>query len=365
MKRSIKWRLNLNSNLPERTLLRVAAEVARLQVFPTPNSCASGYVKSAFRTQRTKNEERSMSTLSRHTVLVLGLIGLCWLPTYVVAQSDLNWEPAPPVAPAPPFPTNRFLFVQEDHKRMSAVEQLWQQADSDDDRRQVKEMIAEIISEEFDVDLKRRQAELDKIVNRVEKLKDQLKRRIQSKDEIVQLQVKQTTMTWDGLGWNGETKDPQRAPIAQSLYSTAKGKLGLAYGWNTQPPRGSLSALVRESALGDQKRLDFLCEQLAKRLEDVSPDTANKTLWYLYEETKDKVDDRGYWSQLIEAGEEAIDRAGKRSVACQRTRYGGSHVRAAGRSRESSRAAKKGGRAAAQQRPDQIVLAAAGSSASA
>ena len=213
-------------------------------------------------------------------------------------------------------PTNAFFFRQEDNERMAALEQLWQQADSDEDRQQVREMIAEIISDEFDADLKRRQAELDKIVQRVEKLKDQLKRRIQSKDDIVELQVKQTTMTWDGLGWNGAAKGRGRAPMSDlslirpKLYSkAASGKTGLAYVANPQPPQGSLAALVRDSALGNQKRLDFLCEQLAERLDEVAADTANKTLWYLYQETKDKVDDSGYWSQLIDAGEAAIDRA--------------------------------------------------------
>ncbi len=65
----------------------------------------------------------------------------------------------------------------------------------------VKEL-EKAISEEFDADMKHREAELTKLEERVAKLRAQFERRKKAKAEITQLQTKVLVNEIDGLGFS-------------------------------------------------------------------------------------------------------------------------------------------------------------------
>ena len=193
----------------------------------------------------------------------------------------------------------------DDH-RLEAMAETWRDADSERDRNQVKKVMADWLSREFDDDLEQREAELEEIEARVAKLRDQLDRRVESKDDIIDLQIKQMTMSWDGLGWEKREKRgrfPSRANVA-----TAYGDFSFA-----QTPWGGgddglktliLDAVQRE----DDDAIEFFSSKLQKAIAKMNPEQANAVLWGLFEETQDSVQSEAYWQSLAEAAAEAAER---------------------------------------------------------
>lgn len=84
-------------------------------------------------------------------------------------------------------------------------------ADDDATRAEVIDRIEALLNKYFDEDIERRQAELDKVAERLEKLRAQVDLRLQKKQEIVDLQLKVILNEANGLGFFGmspEHPDP-------------------------------------------------------------------------------------------------------------------------------------------------------------
>ncbi|HEY2881852.1 MAG TPA: hypothetical protein VGJ15_05450, partial [Pirellulales bacterium] len=86
----------------------------------------------------------------------------------------------------------------------SKIDQIMQKLRSADESHK-PELVKELekaISEEFDADMKQREAELTKLEERVAKLRAQFERRKKAKGEITQLQTKVLVNEIDGLGFS-------------------------------------------------------------------------------------------------------------------------------------------------------------------
>ena len=115
-------------------------------------------------------------------------------------------QPPAPDAPAtlvqvPGSHTYSFHWNQDQGKTAS-LKKAWNSADGEDEREDVMVKTQDYLEKQFDADMKRREKELQRIEKRLAKLRQQLDRRMAKKDEIVELQLKQLTMSWDGLGWS-------------------------------------------------------------------------------------------------------------------------------------------------------------------
>lgn len=91
-------------------------------------------------------------------------------------------------------------------------------AKSDETRDQAEDKLRELLSKYFHEDMKRREADLQQMESRLKKLQEQLARRHDKKDEIVDLQIKVLINEADGLGFFSSPSPPMGLPSATSPY---------------------------------------------------------------------------------------------------------------------------------------------------
>jgi hypothetical protein len=91
-------------------------------------------------------------------------------------------------------------------------------AESDDDKKKAEANLRELLSKRFALDMERRQNELDELQKRLEKLEEQMARRREKMDEIVDLQIKVLVNEADGLGFYSGAPSPWEVPIAAPVF---------------------------------------------------------------------------------------------------------------------------------------------------
>ena len=78
-------------------------------------------------------------------------------------------------------------------------------ADAPDDQRQLKDQLRDTLAKQFDVQRQRRELELTRIEERVQKLRDQIKKRNDARETIIDRRFEQLIDEADGLGWGQPT----------------------------------------------------------------------------------------------------------------------------------------------------------------
>ncbi len=101
-----------------------------------------------------------------------------------------------------------------------AAEEL-RDAEGDEAQAKAQTNLRDLLSKYFVDDMKRRQAELEEMASRLRKLEEQLARRRDRMQEIVDLQIKVLINEADGLGFfsSGQPSDSQPTPNAYYFYS--------------------------------------------------------------------------------------------------------------------------------------------------
>lgn len=95
-------------------------------------------------------------------------------------------------------------------------------------------LLSDLLNEFFEVDARRREVELAQIEERVKKLREQLDRRREKKQEIIDLQLKVALNEADGLGFFTGPAGPE--PIrGYTLFGTAGSGSGAVYMPNDRP----------------------------------------------------------------------------------------------------------------------------------
>jgi hypothetical protein len=74
-------------------------------------------------------------------------------------------------------------------------------ADKADDQKRFKSDLREALAKQFDVQRQRRELELKRIEERVQKLRDQIKKRNDARETIIDRRLEQLTNEAEGLGW--------------------------------------------------------------------------------------------------------------------------------------------------------------------
>ena len=93
-------------------------------------------------------------------------------------------------------------------------------ADTPEDQKQLRDGLRDTLAKQFDVQRKRRELELARIEARVQKLRDQIKKRNDARDTIIDRRFEQLIDEADGLGW-GQPTGPISGRRAGSLKSSA------------------------------------------------------------------------------------------------------------------------------------------------
>ncbi len=174
--------------------------------------------------------------------------------------------------------------------KLSALKTLWEDAESDADKDRVREMLNDLLTEEFDLGLEQQQAELKAIEDRLERLRSRLKKRVDSKQEIVGLQSRQVIMSWDGLGWRGAGGEGPKGRASRNIF--------FRQGGNEDALKTLLFEAV-EAKKTNEARL--LLKSYLQRISQNPPDAVNNEVWNIYEQSRSKIEDADYWNDLAAA----------------------------------------------------------------
>jgi hypothetical protein len=112
----------------------------------------------------------------------------------------VNWQYAVPVESDPE--TGK-LAEAENELAHNADEILSQYvaAEKADDQKRLKSDLRDMLVKQFDVQRQRRELELSRIEERVQKLRDQIKKRNDARETIIDRRLEQLTNEAEGLGW--------------------------------------------------------------------------------------------------------------------------------------------------------------------
>ncbi len=192
----------------------------------------------------------------------------------------------------------------------SAFAKMWNNAESDEERQEVKDLVYGRLDKQFEMDMERREKELQEVEARLGRLRKQLARRAEKKDDILQLQLNQMTNAWEGLGWVDPT-DHEHVLGSMEEMLTEHGVAVRGYAEVSD----NIHALIAEAA--DSDNVSLLAKHVVRQLNDSDPMEVNNELWTIYTEYRDKIEDRDFWLPLAKAAAAAaedVDDDGSRAL---------------------------------------------------
>jgi hypothetical protein len=103
------------------------------------------------------------------------------------------------------------------HQLQSESAQLAHQyveAKKEDEKREIRKHLTEVLNQQFDLHIKQQQKELDDLEKQIAKLKDVVRKRLDAKSTIIERRLEQVIQDAEGLGWNAPGG---QHPIYQSV----------------------------------------------------------------------------------------------------------------------------------------------------
>ncbi len=233
-----------------------------------------------------------MSHLSK-TILCLSFLAFC-----APSVAQFEWQGDENTADSS---LRTFFGFSHDHgmSPISALRAMWDDADSKDEKEKVKEIVFETLEKQFDADMNQREAELERVEARIKHLREQLSERRRSRDEVVELKVKEIVMDWKGLGWatTGNSNGNKSRFTLKGLASKKKQKMDAHMATN----------LYTQAMLTKNDRLaDYVGDKMSGLGESSSINEVNSILWETWEQYGSKIDSKKYWETLAEFGDKAI-----------------------------------------------------------
>ncbi|HLJ10639.1 MAG TPA: hypothetical protein VKU82_05590 [Planctomycetaceae bacterium] len=90
-------------------------------------------------------------------------------------------------------------------------------ADSDDERGEARKKLSGLLKDQFSIRQKRREQDIARIEERVKRLREALKKRSESQQEIVERRLNDILSDADGLGWGDAAGDAGANPYLRDL----------------------------------------------------------------------------------------------------------------------------------------------------
>ncbi|MGD9854147.1 MAG: hypothetical protein AB7U20_04270 [Planctomycetaceae bacterium] len=97
---------------------------------------------------------------------------------------------------------------------------------SDEEKEAVTKELRDALLTAFDADMRQRQAELDKIKQRVAAMEAELEKRTAAKDDIVALRLQVLVNDAAGLGWSDNARGGNRLNVFSGEFGFGRGSLG-------------------------------------------------------------------------------------------------------------------------------------------
>jgi hypothetical protein len=152
----------------------------------------------------------------------------------VFAQSSPFGQPQPGFVPAPANSTSArfgamaYSAARNLQSESAALAQQYVKADKEDQKKEIRKKLSDLLSQQFDQHSQQQQKELEDLEKQIANLRSVLKRRLDSKSAIVERRLEQLVQEAEGLGWNAPgTPQPAYAPAGggfRSFGSTPPGK---------------------------------------------------------------------------------------------------------------------------------------------
>jgi hypothetical protein len=95
--------------------------------------------------------------------------------------------------------TQAELEVAQEAEQLSAK---YESADKPEEQKRIKAELRDALTKQFNLQHQRRELELAKIEERVQKLRDQIKKRNEARDSIIDRRLEQLINDAEGLGWS-------------------------------------------------------------------------------------------------------------------------------------------------------------------
>ncbi len=160
--------------------------------------------------------------MTRACALILAIVAVAAIGTAALdaQQAPPPAPPAPPAIPAPPAVVtgvgtgfsvdafqemdgeggHRFFAIQMHDNAARLAKQL--AAAKEEDKKEIREKLTDVVNKEFDAHIRQQQQELEKLEKQIADLRALLKKRQDAKAAIVNRHIDQLVLEAQGLGWN-------------------------------------------------------------------------------------------------------------------------------------------------------------------
>jgi hypothetical protein len=146
------------------------------------------------------------------TLAVTG-IGLCLLSAVSTPGPVSGQDPVPPTPPAiaitgaasgiPGHPGDHVTLwgFHTAGQQAAQLAQKYTKAEKDDERREIRKKLTDLLNQQFDTHLEQKKKELEELEKQIENLRKVLQKRQDAKDKIVERRFEQLVQEADGMGW--------------------------------------------------------------------------------------------------------------------------------------------------------------------
>jgi hypothetical protein len=140
---------------------------------------------------------------------------------------DRPLKPSPPASspfgqPAVPAANRPVQFNHPAPTSWQTAVRALAQASSDDEKEKAKKQLKSELEKQYDEFLKKDQARVDQLFDRLKKLEEQLEKRKAAKERLVELKLELMVSEAEGLGWPTQNSAPLNAPRVSDPFSRVR-----------------------------------------------------------------------------------------------------------------------------------------------
>jgi hypothetical protein len=92
--------------------------------------------------------------------------------------------------------------AQQLHSQSITLAKQYAKAEKEEEKKDIRKKLTDVLNEQFDLQMKQQQKELEDLEKQVANLKTMLKKRVDAKSAIVDRRIDQLAQEADGLGWS-------------------------------------------------------------------------------------------------------------------------------------------------------------------
>ena len=168
--------------------------------------------------------------------------GLSWV---AVSEGQQPLSPPAVATPAPKtqsgvqdfrtWPMAPGARQDSSHQAVQLAQQ-YAKAAKEDEKKEIRKKLTEVLSQQFDQRLQQQQKEVDDLEKQIASLKDVLKKRTAAKATIVDRRIENLVQEAEGLGWNNPSSPHSMNPYGGGFGGYSGGSFGRSGQLSPTPP---------------------------------------------------------------------------------------------------------------------------------